>query len=260
MSRLENKIALVSGAASGIGFQTARRFAEEGATVIGFDINPAGDDWGAIATPAGPGQFLTGDVTSEAQVESAVEQVARDFGRIDILVNAAGIGSYGGTTDVEEDEWDRVMNINVKGSFLLTKHVARVMREHKAGSVVHIASIEGMVGLNAQLSYGTSKGAVIQMTRNMAADLVADGIRVNCVCPGAIETPLTAALQDESLKVVKQQMESSHLMGRFGQPEEIANAILFLASDEASFVTGHPLVVDGGWTAGKIIGMDAFGG
>jgi NAD(P)-dependent dehydrogenase (short-subunit alcohol dehydrogenase family) len=255
MNRLKGKVALISGAASGIGISTALRFAEEGATVIGFDLNPAGENWQAIVSCAPDSHFVTGDVTSEADVISAVEHVTQKFGRIDVLVNAAGVSSYGGTTDVEEDEWDRVMNINVKGSFLFAKHAAKAMLEKLSGSIVHIASIEGMVGINGQLSYGTSKGAVIQMTRNMAADFAKSGVRVNCVCPGAIETPLTAALKDESLKAVKQQMESAHLMDRFGEAIEIANAILFLASDEASFVTGHPLVVDGGWTAGTLLSL-----
>lgn len=255
MNRLKDKVALISGAASGIGNSTALRFAEEGATVIGFDLNEAGENWQAISTCAADSDFMTGDVTREADVRSAVERVSAKFGRIDILVNAAGVSSYGATQDVEEDEWDRVMNINVKGCFLFAKHAARVMQEQQSGAIVHIASIEGMVGINGQLSYGTSKGAVIQMTRNMAADFATSGIRVNCVCPGAIETPLTAALKDESMKAIKQQMEAEHLMGRFGEAVEIANAILFLASDEASFVTGHPLVVDGGWTAGTVLSL-----
>lgn len=253
MGRLKDKVALISGAASGIGHSTALRFAEEGATVVGFDLNAAGDAWQAIASCAADCDFLTGDVVREADAMAAVEQVTARFGRIDILVNAAGVSSYGAVTDVDEEEWDRVMNINVKGSFLFAKHVARVMQQQQSGSIVHIASVEGMDGLSGQLSYGTSKGAVIQMTRNMAADLAQSGVRVNCVCPGAIETPLTAALKDDSMKAIKQQMEAEHLMGRFGEPIEIANAILFLASDEASFVTGHPLVVDGGWTAGTVL-------
>jgi NAD(P)-dependent dehydrogenase (short-subunit alcohol dehydrogenase family) len=165
-------------------------------------------------------------------------------------VNAAGVASDGATQDVTVEEWDRVMSVNLKGSFLTSKHVAPAMIAQKSGSIVHIASIEGLIGLSGQVTYGTSKGAVVQMTRNMAADFAPDGIRVNCICPGAIETPMTAILNDESLKSIKEQMENYHLLRRFGQPEEIANAILFLASDEASFVTGHPLVVDGGWTAG----------
>ncbi len=255
MSRLENKVALITGAASGIGHATARRFAEEGATVIGFDLNAAGEHWQDVVSLAVGSEFVTGDVTREADVVSTVEGVSKAHGRIDILVNAAGVSSYGDTTDVEEDEWDRVMNINLKGSFLFAKHAARVMLAQGSGSIVHIASVEGLLGLNGQISYGTSKGAVIQMTRNMAADFAKRGIRVNCVCPGAIETPLTAVLQDESMKPIKDQMVSAHLLGRFGEAIEIANAILFLASDEASFVTGHPLVVDGGWTAGSVLSV-----
>ncbi|MCB1704112.1 MAG: SDR family oxidoreductase [Halioglobus sp.] len=255
MDRLKDKVALVSGAASGIGNATALRFAQEGATVVGFDVNEGGEAWQAVASCAKGSDFLTGDVTREAAVISAVERAVEKFGRIDVLVNAAGVSSYGATTDVDEAEWDRVMNINLKGSFLFAKHAAKSMLQQGSGSIVHIASIEGMVGLNGQITYGTSKGAVIQMTRNMAADFAKSGIRVNCVCPGAIETPLTAALQDESMRAMKQQMEEAHLMGRFGEADEIANAILFLASDEASFITGHPLVVDGGWTAGTLLSL-----
>ena len=223
MSRLKDKVALISGAASGIGFATAQRFAEEGATVVGFDLNPAGENWEAIASLAAGSDFVTGNVTEEADAISAVEHVRKKFGRIDILVNAAGVSSYGETTDVDEEEWDRVMNINLKGSFFFAKHAGKVMKEQGSGNIVHIASIEGMVGLNGQITYGTSKGAVIQLTRNMAADFAHSGIRVNCVCPGAIETPLTAVLQDESMKAIKQQMEAAHLMGRFGEAIEIAN-------------------------------------
>jgi NAD(P)-dependent dehydrogenase (short-subunit alcohol dehydrogenase family) len=255
MQRLQNKIALITGAASGIGLATAVRFAEEGATIVGYDSNPASDEWQSIVTAAPGSQCLTGDVTVEAEAAATMGRLEEKFGRIDILVNAAGVSSYGATTDVEEAEWERVMNINVKGSFLFAKHAAKLMVQQGSGSIVHVASIEGVIGLNDQVTYGTSKGAVIQMTRNMAADLAGRGIRVNCVCPGAIKTPLTAALEDESLKSIKQQMESAHLMGRFGEPVEIANAILFLASDEASFVTGHPLVVDGGWIAGMQISL-----
>lgn len=248
MSRLNEKVALISGAGSGIGLQTVQRFAREGARVAGLDIAGPGADWPQKAGGADT-VFCHADVTDEDAVCAAVEEVRARYGRIDILVNAAGVSSWGGLTDVEVQEWDRVMNINVKGSFLLAKHVARMMREQGAGSIVNIASIEGLDGLNDQLSYGTAKGAVIQMTRNMAADMAPHGVRVNCVCPGVVETPFTAMLNDPAMASMKKQMQSRHLMGRFAQPVEIANAILFLASEEASFVTGHPLVVDGGWTA-----------
>ena len=127
------------------------------------------------------------------------------------------------------------------------------MVKQKSGSIVHVASVEGLYGMTAQVAYGTSKGGVVQMTRNMAVDLAHDNVRVNCVCPGVVETPMIEILNDESLVHIKNEMMSLHLLERFGKPEEIAAAILFLASDEASFITGHSLVVDGGWTAGKAI-------
>ncbi len=251
MDRLADKVALITGVASGIGLATAQRFVREGALIAGIDlVEPDEQIQQSIGCTANACEYFSVDVTDEPAVEAAVAAIKDKFGRIDVLVNSAGVPSFGLTQDVTVDEWDRVMNVNVKGSFLLTKHVSRTMIEQKSGSIIHIASVEGLDGLSGQITYGTSKGAVIQMTRNMAADFAEHGIRVNCVCPGGVETPMTAALNDESLKAVKEQMEALHLMKRFCQPEEIANAVLFLASDEASFITGHPLVVDGGWTAG----------
>ncbi len=251
MGRLENKIAVITGAASGIGSATAQRFVEEGATIAALDlVTPEGEAWDSICATAPESDSFIVDVTKEPSIEEAVRAVITKYGRIDVLVNGAGVSSGGATEDITEEEWDRVMDINLKGSFFVAKHVVRQMIKQSSGSIVHIASIEGLDGLSGQLAYGTSKGAVVQMTRNMAADYATMGIRVNCVCPGAIETPMTAILNDESLKEIKTQMENAHLMERFGLPHEVANGILYLASDEASFVTGHPLVIDGGWVAG----------
>lgn len=254
MGRLENKVALITGVASGIGLATAQRFAEEGALIAGLDLNtPGGPAWEKIRATAKGCSFYTADVSNEKDVKSAVAAAKKKFGRIDVLVNCAGVPSVGTAEDTTMEEWDRIMNINLKGSFLVAKYVARIMLKQQSGSIVHIASIEGLEGFSGQVVYGVSKAGVIQMTRAMAADYATQGIRVNCVCPGVIDTPFSASLNDESLKDLKKRIESAHLMQRFGKPVEIANGILFLASDEASFVTGQALVIDGGWTAGNTI-------
>jgi len=251
MGRLQGKVALVTGAASGIGAATAQRFVEEGAQVAGIDVAEPSLDLLESVQARGNVRFYVGDVSDESSVCAAVAAAVREFGRADILVNAAGVGSGGPSEEVAVAEWDRVMNINLRGSFLAARELLPRMLQQRCGSIVNIASIEGLEGLSGQLVYGTSKGGVVQMTRNLATDYAGRGIRVNCVCPGAIETPLTAVLDDPGLVHIKRQMESQHLMGRFGTATEVANAILFLASDEASFVTGHIMVVDGGYTAGR---------
>lgn len=253
MGRLENQVALITGAASGIGLATAKRFAREGAAIAGLDIAaPGAAGWQEVSDCSPPSAFFSADVLDESSVKAAVTAILERFGgRIDLLVNSAGVSTFGAAHELPVEEWDRVLGINLRGSFLVTKHVVPAMLARRRGSIIHIASIEGLEGVSQQLAYGVSKGGVVQMTRNMAVDYARDGIRVNCVCPGAIETPLTAPLQLEAFKSVCDQMTEAHLMGRFGQPEEVAAAILFLASDEASFVTGHALVVDGGYTAGR---------
>jgi NAD(P)-dependent dehydrogenase (short-subunit alcohol dehydrogenase family) len=177
-----------------------------------------------------------------------------------VLVNAAGVGGGGLAHELDTAEWDRVVDINLKGSFLVAKHVLRAMVEQRAGSIVHLASVEGLEGMAGSLPYNASKGGVVLMTRNMALDYGPHGIRVNCLCPGLIETPLTALLKADALKSVHDEMLRWHVLGRLGRPEEVASCALFLASDEASFVTGHAMVVDGGWTAGRRIDTSALEG
>ena len=168
-------------------------------------------------------------------------------------MNAAGVSGIGMAHQLAVEEFDRVMDINLKGSFLVSKHVLAAMLEQGSGSIIHLASIEGLEGINSQLAYNASKGGVVLMTKNMAIDYAPQGIRVNCLCPGMIETPMTEMLRTEGLREVREQMRRFHAMGRFGQPEEVAAAALFLASDDASFVTGAALTVDGGFTAGRQI-------
>ena len=252
MGRLTGKAALITGAASGIGAATAKRFAEEGASVGGLDLSkPADDAWGVVSRRAPAAIFRDGvDVRDEASVTTAVSEVARHLGRIDILVNAAGISSQGAAVDVTVEEWDRVLDINLKGSFLVAKHVIPIMQAQSSGSIIHLASVEGLQGAMGSLAYNASKGGVVLITKNMAIDYGSAGIRVNCLCPGVIETPMSSMLNTPGLEKVRDQLRRKHLLDRFGKPEEVAAAALFLASDDASFVTGTTLVVDGGWTAG----------
>ncbi len=258
MGRLDGKVALITGAASGIGAACATRFAREGAAIAGLDLQKPVDPaaWEAVCSAAPASLFRDGlDVRDEEAVAAAVRGAASRLGRIDVLVNAAGVMTAGPAHELDAGEWDRVVDINLKGSFLVAKHVLAVMLPQGSGSIVHLASVEGLEGMSASLAYNASKGGVVLMTRNMAIDYGPAGIRVNCLCPGLIDTPLVALLAQPALRGVRDQMQSWHALGRLGRPEEVAAAALFLASDEASFVTGHALVVDGGWMAGRRLSL-----
>jgi NAD(P)-dependent dehydrogenase (short-subunit alcohol dehydrogenase family) len=244
--RLEGRVALVTGAASGIGAACARRFAEEGARVAGFDLAKPGA--GDLAL------FREVDVRDESAIEAGVAAIVEALGRIDVLVNAAGVAGGGSVDTLEADEWDRVIDINLKGTYLVSKHVVRDMLSRGEGSIIHLASVEGLEGIQTQPAYNASKGGVVLLTKNMAIDYGPSGIRVNCLCPGYITTPLTAVLDEEELSAVRNDFVRLHMLKRPGRPEEVAAAALFLASDDASFVTGTSLVVDGGFTAGRRLG------
>ncbi len=256
MGRLEGKVAVISGAASGIGAATAARFAEEGASIAGLDIaKPADETWAQVSDKAPGATFSEVDVRDEEAVKAAILAAVERFGRIDALVNAAGVVGFGSAHLTEVAEFERVMDINVKGSFLTSKYVLPTMLEQGSGSIIHLASVEGLEGISGQMSYNASKGAVVLMTKNMALDYSPSGIRVNCLCPGGVATPMTAMLNVEGLKAIGDKLREAHLLGRFAEPEEIAAAALFLASDDASFITGTSLVVDGGYTAGHRISL-----
>lgn len=242
--RLEGKTALVTGAASGIGAACAARFAAEGATVLGFDLAAQ-----PVDSPASAWWMV--DVADEASVQPAVEAAAAHTGGIDALVNAAGVMSAGAAGEVTVEEWDRVLGVNLKGTFLVSKHVVGSMVAAGSGSIVNLASIEGLVGFSGQVSYSASKGGVVLLTRTMAADHGLSGVRINCLCPGLIDTPMTAVLKEPGLEALNDAFRSWHLLGRAGKPEEVAAAALFLVSDDASFVHGAALTVDGGFTAGR---------
>jgi NAD(P)-dependent dehydrogenase (short-subunit alcohol dehydrogenase family) len=236
---LDGRVALITGAASGIGAATAARFEQEGATVVGLDVR------------AGPGVAAVADVRDESGVAAAVDEVVRAHGRLDVVVNAAGIASGGPVHLVDLAEWERVIGINLTGTFLVCKHALRPMMAARSGAIVNIASIEGLNGTEGGSSYNASKGGVVILTKNLAIDYGRLGIRVNCICPGFIETPLfESVMGGDGMREVRDRYREEHKLGRFGRPEEIAAAAAYLASDEASFVTGHSLVVDGGFTAG----------
>jgi meso-butanediol dehydrogenase/(S,S)-butanediol dehydrogenase/diacetyl reductase len=241
--RLEGKVALITGAASGIGGACARRFADEGAKVGGIDIGVPPDH--------SCDAFAAADVRDSARVAAAVAEIVTALGPIDVLVNAAGVSSFGTADAIDETEWARVLDINLKGTWLVARAVLPGMVERGAGSIVNLASVEGIEGGQSQTAYNASKGGVVLLTRSMAVDYGPSNVRVNCLCPGMIQTPMTAPLQDGGLKPVLDWFEAQHLLGRCGQPEEVAAAALFLASDDASFVTGHALAVDGGYLAGR---------
>ena len=240
--RLEGKVALVTGGTSGLGLACADRYRAEGATVVTFDI------------AGGPDHEV--DVRDEAAVQAAVDAVAAEHGHIDVLVNSAGTPGGGPVHLVPLEEFERVIGVNLTGTFLVSKHVLRHMFEQRSGSIINIASVEGIEGTEGGSSYNASKGGVVLLTKNMAVDYGAAGIRVNCICPGFIDTPMFRSVMDSpGMSGHKEAYRKQHKLQRFGQPEEIAGAAYFLASDDSSFVTGHALVVDGGFTAGMRAGI-----
>ncbi|NNL67435.1 MAG: SDR family oxidoreductase [Myxococcales bacterium] len=251
------KVALITGAASGIGAACALRFAQEGAALAGFDLEatPA-PDWKEAASLAGDALFETGDVRDVARIDAFVAEVKRRFGRIDVLVNSAGVGSGGYVHLLEPDEWDRVIDVNLKGTFLFCRAVLPTMIEQGGGSLVNLASVEGVEGMEVTSAYNASKGGVVLLTKNMAIDYARKGIRANCICPGFIDTPLLRTVMgNPEMAAIREKVIDAHMLGRLGEPVEIANGALFLASDESSFVTGHSLVIDGGFTAGHRFGI-----
>jgi len=240
--RLDGEVAFITGAASGIGAACARRFVDEGATVAGFDLQDPADDQPLAG-------FWALDVRDEAAIVAAVEAAVAEVGAPTVLVNAAGVSGTADVVNLDEAEWDRIVDINLKGTYLVSKHVVPHLVAAGRGSVVNLASIEGIEGLPAQAAYNASKGGVILLTRNMAIDYGRAGVRVNCLCPGVIETPMTAVLREPGFEAVNDLMIDMHQLGRAGQPEEVAAAALFLASDECTYVSGINLLVDGGWMA-----------
>ncbi len=249
--RLENKVALITGASVGIGECSARLFAKEGAKVVVNSQSSRGEGVArAIVDERGQSHFVQGKVDDPADAQRIVDQTVEHFGRIDILVNNAGIVLPGTVDNSTIEDWDQTIAVNVRGVFLVSKFAVGHMLQQGSGVIVHNASVAGVKGLKDRASYAASKGAVVALTKAMAMDYVDKNIRVNCVNPG---TTLTPSLQQridafDDPVAAKQMFISRQPMGRLGEPKEIAAAILFLASDESSFVTGAILNVDGGLT------------
>lgn len=257
MFRLDQKIAFVTGAGSGIGEQIARLFARQGARVVLADVrlDAAERVAGEIREAGGSARVQQLDVADEAQVRAAIERVAVEEGRLDIMVNNAGISHVGNILETSLEDWESVMRVNGRGVFLCAREAVRQMlaQSPAGGVIINMSSVAAMIGLERRLPYSASKGAVLALTRSIAIDFVTKGIRCNAICPGTVHTPFVegylarnfAGHEDE----VRQQLHARQPLGRMGLPDEIAYAALYLASDEASFVTGSALVIDGGWTA-----------
>jgi 2-keto-3-deoxy-L-fuconate dehydrogenase len=255
MATLTGKIALVTGAGSGIGAAIAERFAAVDAHVCATDMDEAAAEETAhrIRAAGGSAEAFALDVTREDAARDAASTVHSRHGRVDVLVNNAGIGHVGTILQATGDDLDRLYAVNVRGVFNVTKAFLPAMISRRAGVVVNIASIGGIVGIRDRLAYCTTKFAVVGLTKSLALDHALDGIRVNCICPGRVETPFVKARLREYPDPEKayREMASSQAVGRMGRPEEIAAAAVYLASDDAAFVTGSALIIDGGLSAGK---------
>lgn len=254
MRRLDSKTAIITGAAVGIGRACAQRMAESGASIALLDVDADRGEMAAheLRTDGWPAAFWRCDVSREAEVARTVDQVAQRFGHIDVLVNNAGVaGANKPTHELTEAEWDHVQAINVKGVFFCTKHCIPRLRQAGGGSIINLSSIYGLVGAGDVPPYHASKGAVRLMTKNDALIYAPDRIRVNSIHPGFIWTPMVDGfLQTQAdFEAARQATAALHPLGHMGEPDDIAWAVVYLASSEARFVTGAELVIDGGYTA-----------
>ncbi len=261
MTRFNGRTALVTGAASGIGRATVERLLAEGATVVGVDVDEPGEGGG----PTDRGdrfRFVSGDVRDEAAMTAAVAAAVEAGGRLDGVVNAAGVAGAGPVHMLDLDEWDRVVSINLTGTFVVAKAALGQMLTQERrdggerGSIVTLASIEGLEGTAGGSCYNASKGGVVLLTRNMAIDYGPSGIRVNAICPGFVATPMTEIVfAMEGMEAVGEGYREEHALRRIGRADEIAATAAYLLSDDASFVSGAALPVDGGYTAGRDHGI-----
>lgn len=265
MGRLQGKVAVITGAASGIGEATARLFAFEGAAVLLADINDEkGEELAAdIARSGGQATYVHADVAREADVKAMIDAAVSIHGRLDTVFNNAGFaGATGPIAEIPVEEFDATMGVLLRGVFLGVKHAAPILAAQGSGTIINTASVAGLRAGYAPHVYSVAKAAVIQLTRTVAMELGEKGVRVNCICPGGIATPLLAngfageGMDEASaMELVKQTIAMFQPLQRAGLPEDIASAALWLASEESSFVNGHALVVDGGLTGGVLWSM-----
>ncbi len=254
--RLKDKVALITGAGSGIGRETAILFAEEGAAVVAADLTGASAQAtvDTITSAGGRAIALAGDVTASSDAEKMVASAVESFGKLDLLVNSAGLTSRHASLEgaSPEEAWERVIEVNLKGTYMVSWYAVPAMESAGGGSIINLASTMGLVGYPVGIGggfnpYPPSKGGVVQFTKTLAVDSARKNIRVNCLCPGFIETNLTSGLTSDPEML--ERLNSLHPMGRLGQPREVANVALYLASDDSRHVTGIALTVDGGYTA-----------
>ena len=249
--RLADKVAMITGAGSGIGEETAHLFAREGAAVIIADINDEAAQKVAesIQADGGRAAWTQTDVTSEESAAAMTQAALASFGRVDILFNNAGNEGFGSVVNTDLAVWERIFAVHVRGAFLCSKYAIQAMIEGgRGGVIINVSSVAGLIGIPNMAAYCAAKGAIVNLTRSMAVDFAAQKIRVNCIAPGTTMTPLGQRLIENDTPERLAQRLSRYPMGRFGQPDEIARAVLFLASDDSSYATGMCLTVDGGLT------------
>jgi NAD(P)-dependent dehydrogenase (short-subunit alcohol dehydrogenase family) len=252
--RLKGKTAIITGGGDGIGKATALLFAQEGAigiTVADLDVEKGNEVAGLLRSQGVGALFVQTDVRSASQVQAMVKSTVEQFGRIDILVNNAGVAGVVPVVELAEEDWDRIVDTSLKGTYLCSKYAIPEMIKVGGGAIVNLGSVLGLVGRERGSAYNAAKGGVILLTKNMALDYVSFNIRVNAVCPGFVMTEMVRRYinRSEDPEKCHAELANLHPMARLAKPEEVASAILFLASDESSFVTGSSLVVDGGYSA-----------
>jgi NAD(P)-dependent dehydrogenase (short-subunit alcohol dehydrogenase family) len=242
--KLQGKVAFVSGFGSGLGRAIAILFAKEGAAVAGTSTTESKgkETVAVIQSSGGQALFFPGDVGNSAQLKSFIEETVRQFGGLDIVVNSAGVRTNGSITEITEEDWDRTLDVNLKGAFLLSRLAIPEMKKRGGGAIIHIAARSGMLGQSGRAAYCASKGGMVRLTEAMAMDHAPDRIRVNCICPGPTRTPMVDTSTPEKLARYRTRVP----LGRIGEPQDVAYAALYLACDEASFVTAAILPVDGG--------------